>query len=439
MRVRTVVSAVAALATASAFGQGVLLIPNSGTGFKSVMAFNPQDGTPINTSFIVDPTHLQTPKDATDSGRGSILVSDQVSDAVFEYSYSGAYMGVVAGTGSSIPLDNIRGIEVKNGYLYISNSGSTAGAPGQAIVRVDLTLGTSVVWPLGAVDPFDVLCRENDILVTDINGDDIVHYDYNGNYLGILHNSDGISGVDFPQQLAEDANGDILLAGFTAPIGVFRYDSAGVQQNFYSIGTGDRGVRRLGNGQILYTYSTRVDRFDPSTTTNTQMYSGGAIQYIGYANGYDCPVTGFQVIEGTEFSGDPDAQILQRLRSSDDQYLSAFNDDATLGCAIEFYGHTYAANPTSYEIKVETNAARLGLAERLAVFNYSTNQYNTVNGRTATSTDAPYTVTLTSNVGNYIDNGAVKAKLSWSPINDEAPAFDGWLHSVDQFYWTIRP
>ena len=29
----------------------------------------------------------------------------------------------------------------------------------------------------------------------------------------------------------------------------------------------------------------------------------------------------------------------------------------------------------------------------------------------------------------------VKARISFNPINDESPAVDGWLHSLDMVRW----
>nr|HMS55864.1 hypothetical protein [Fimbriimonadaceae bacterium] len=80
--------------TVTATAQGVLLVPDF-TGDR-VLAFSPLDGSLINANFIVDVANLESPKSAFDSGRGTVLVADQISDSVFEYSYGGAYLGKVA-------------------------------------------------------------------------------------------------------------------------------------------------------------------------------------------------------------------------------------------------------------------------------------------------------------------------------------------------------
>lgn len=425
------VTAVSAMATA----QGMLIVTDS--GLDRVMALDPTTGAVVSQNIISDPLRFLTPKEAIDSGVGTVFVSDQISDGVYEYSYAGSYLRQVAGVAVGIPLNNVRGIASNGTYLFIANGGSANGAPGRAIVRVRISDSTKVVWPTAPVDPFDVELRANDILVTDIDSDDLVHYDYTGVFLGVMHNSDGVTGVDFPQQIAQRPNGNILLAGFTPPVGVYEFSPTGTVVNSYSIGTGNRGVYVLPNGKILYTYSNKIDIFDPSNNSNVNVWTGtdSSMQYVNFAYGTDVPVSAYIVVEGEEFAGD-----LNSLRSADENVLQVFSDPANLSANVQFEGRTSVAVPAEYSIHVRSSVDRLGISETLYVYNFATDLWVAVFGRTSTVTTSAFSATLTSNLGAYRDgNGDVRARLAWSPINDEDPAVDGWLHKVDQFFWSIKP
>lgn len=196
MKLRTFFVASALAISAYGASQGVLLVPDW-TGDR-VMAFSPFDGSVINLSLIVDPAgsggHLSSPRNAIDSGRGTILVSDQIGDGVYEYSYSGAYIRTVAGNGVGPALDNVRGIAVKDGYLYITNADSGGGAPGKAIVKVELANpNNNSVWASGGTtwDPFDINFRATDVLVSDINGDHILSFNFAGVRGANFHTSVG--------------------------------------------------------------------------------------------------------------------------------------------------------------------------------------------------------------------------------------------------------
>lgn len=417
-----------------AHGQGMILVVDS--GLDRVMALNPSTGAIITPNLISDPLRFQTPKEAIDSGRGTIFVSDQFMDAVYEYTYSGAYVGQVAGLSTSIPLDNCRGMALDSTYLYVTNAGSANGAPGNAIVRIRISDMTTTVFPTGAMSPYDILLRPTDMLVTDVDGDDIVSFSYSGANLGYFYNSDGVSNVDFPQQLAERPNGNVLTAGFSFPIGVFEYTASGTPVANYSIGTGNRGVYVMPDGRIMHAYAQWVDVFNPvnNQTQNVSFFTSASMQYINLAYGTDVPAASYVVVEGDEFAGD-----VNSIRSADSNTLQVFNDTLNLNCNIQFEGRTSVLNPTTYRVRGVTSADRLGLAEGLFAYNFTTNQWNSISGRSATSTLTSFDTTLTSNAGDYVDaNGDVRVRLLWSPINDEDPAVDGWLHNVDQIYWTVE-
>lgn len=266
---------IVAAAASSAHAQ-FLMVPDS-TGDR-IMLFNEFDGSLINASFIVDGAGVgydwQTPKDVIQVNN-EIWVSDQLSDSITRFTTSGAFIANVTGG-----LDNIRGMAFAGGKVYVSNSGTANGAPGQAIVVMSPagTITSSTAVP----DPFDVHEYNGELLISDIAGDDIRRYDFGLNFLGVFHNSDGTTGIDFPQQLnTRFSNGNLLAAGFSPPAGVYEYTPGGMQAGApYVAGVGARGVYQLGNGNIMYTDGTGVYSFNPSTGANTALITGVSGQYI---------------------------------------------------------------------------------------------------------------------------------------------------------------
>ena len=79
--------------------QQVLLIPDSSE--DSVRTYCPFDGSLIDPNFILSGGEMSRPFNAIDSGSGTILVSDQIADAVFEYGFDGTFLGTVLDIGDT--------------------------------------------------------------------------------------------------------------------------------------------------------------------------------------------------------------------------------------------------------------------------------------------------------------------------------------------------
>ena len=146
--------------------------------------------------------------------------------------------------------------------------------------------------------------------------------------------------------------------------------------------------------------------------------------------------TSYQVTLGEELDGG-----LSALTYSDDVRLRIISDAATLMGAIEFTSKTPLVTPSRLTVRVEAYAARLGLQFTTALYRYTTNQYQVLDGTVGSTSDSVRQITLTSTAANYISSstGEMKARVVWSPINDEAPAFDGWELGVDQIAWDVYP
>lgn len=263
------------LAAASAQAQGVLLVPNSST--DNVWAFSPIDGSLINNNFVPDNGVLSTPTTAIDSGRGTILVSDQITDGVFEYNYDGSYVGVFADATDG--LDNVRGITVYQNQLYVANQGNTGGLGG-TIQRFDMNGSNQTTWASGIGSPWWIEFRSNDVLVSNSDTDTVESLTFAG-----VANPPLISTlINFPRQIHQLGNGNLLVAGFSVPSAVYQYDSVGGLLTQFADGLGPRGVWLLQNGNYLFTGGTRVATIDPTTGTVTDVInaSGNSFQHIGY-------------------------------------------------------------------------------------------------------------------------------------------------------------
>jgi hypothetical protein len=302
---RTVGSAIVGLAASSflatpVFGQQVLLIPDSAN--DKVWAFDPFDGALISDNFIPDDGRLVQPIAAIDSGFSSVLISDELADAVFEYSYNGVYLRTIVPTTAGI--DSPFGMTIANGWLYVAS-------PTQRKVYRCKPDGTelSVWWdaaPFNAA-PRDLLVREGDVLVTDSQKDAIERVSFAGAYLGSLVDSDGITGIDFPNQL-DAIPGGVVVAGFNAPIGLYVYDDAGPQDFVATnLATAPRGVRLLGTGEFLYTGGTRVMAYNPSTLSERTIInqSGANFRFVEEISlSSPCPgdLTSDGVVDGADLA-----------------------------------------------------------------------------------------------------------------------------------------
>mgnify|MGYP001203513867 CR=1 FL=1 len=264
----------------SAAAQGELYVVESTT--RKVMTFNAFDGTPINTSFIDMSVEAGTPIEALLIG-SEVWVSNQLNDGIARYDAgTGAFLGSIVGG-----MDNVRGIEVVGNTLYVTNAGTNNGAPGDAVVTIDIpTQSITGFWrvgPLADGDPFDVLHHNGRLLVNDISGENLEFHDLAGNWQSTLHDSDGITGIDFPEQHAATAAGTYLAAGFSPPIGIYEYDSTGLEINYWPVGNGNRGVAELGNGDILFTSGSGVFVLERATGNTFPMFTGVSGRFISLA------------------------------------------------------------------------------------------------------------------------------------------------------------
>ncbi|WP_047547900.1 T9SS type A sorting domain-containing protein [Psychroserpens sp. Hel_I_66] len=238
-----------------------------------VILLDPTDGSVINNDFI-DLTTLgaSTPKDILQVG-DELWITDQIQDRIDRFDLTGTYVSTIE---STVGLDNLRGLALVNGEVWVCNAGSNNGAPGNAIVRFDTDGNLLGNYPT-ANSPFDVIDTGTEAIISFINGDSIERFDYSGNSLSVITTS-----VDFPQQLQYDStSGSLLVAGFSPPSGIYQFNvSTGAQEYYLDLGSGLRGVIELDNGTLLassssglFTVDTTTNTFNNYNTENSQYFS----------------------------------------------------------------------------------------------------------------------------------------------------------------------
>ena len=238
---------------------GLILIPDSTP--KRVMAFDPQTGDLVDANFIPGhPDQLSTPIHLVmNAEETSFLMTDQVRDLVLQFSFDGVYEGIFAPAGgvNNAILDNIRGMFVRDNGNYLVTVAS--GANAHAIAEFDSQgqyLGNFIANGAGGLNgPWSIVYRPdfNDYLVATSGSNAIHRYDVNGQSLGMF-----VASINFPEQMQLLPNGNVLVATFSTPSGVYEYNSQGVQVGFSGAVTGLRGVYELPNGNILVTNGTGV-------------------------------------------------------------------------------------------------------------------------------------------------------------------------------------
>lgn len=281
---RLVILSTAALMSVAgtAAAQEFFMVPDSSN--DKIMLFDPLDGSLINPDFILDaggaPFDFRTPKGIVQV-ENEIWVTDQIADSVFRFDLDGNYVATISGG-----LDNIRGISYYDGTIFVSNAGSGNGAIANSVVTFDVT-GTPGPIINAQGSPWEWLLYNGEYLHTNSTDKSIDRYDLSWNFVGVFHDSDGISGIDFPQQMTINAAGNVLAAGFSAPAGIYEYDGNGNQINYIEA-SGCRAARELGNGNIMFTNSAGVNVYDVGSGLTTNII-GGSGQFIGVLGSADCP------------------------------------------------------------------------------------------------------------------------------------------------------
>lgn len=241
---------------------GLLIVDSSQ---DRVVLLDSFDGSVLNANWIDiaaaaaadNYTGSTTPIEAIVVG-SEIWVSDQLADRIWRFdTTTQSYLGSIgAGTGD---LNNIRGMHKFGDTVYVS-MGSDSDNFGRGIITIDAMSG-AVTGQFNGREPtdtsyFDVNFYNGNLLVSNIDGgnDGLEIYSIDGSYLGNFVSSDGVTGIDFPQQINRTEDGNLLVGGFSPDSGVYMYDMFGNDMGVVAgAGFGTRAGYELGNGEIIWT------------------------------------------------------------------------------------------------------------------------------------------------------------------------------------------
>jgi len=270
-----------------------LLVADS-TGDR-VLLLSAQDGSVIDANWIDIAAAAAsdgytggiTPIEAIEVG-SEIWVSDQVADRIWRFdTVTQNYIGSIgAGSGD---MNNIRGMHRFGGTVYVA-MGSDSDNFERGIITIDQATAT-VTGRFNGRDPsdtsyWDLNFSNGNLLVSnsDSGNDGLEIYSIDGDYLGNLVSSDGVTGIDFPQQINRDSNGNLLVGGFSSPSGVHMFDMFGNSLGIVAgLDSGSRAGYELGNGEIMWTNGSFI------ATDNGTILDGGSFRFITKVQGSYVP------------------------------------------------------------------------------------------------------------------------------------------------------
>lgn len=236
-----------------------------------VLLLNEQTGEIEDPQFIdLNALNPETPKGIAQIGN-EIWITDQITDAIYRFDLEGNYLSSITNG-----MDNIKGLNLINeSEVWVTNAGSANGAPGDAILRFD-TNGTLLGnFSTGGKSSFDVLDRGNgSVYISYISGGSPIEIrDYTGAFVS---NFVAPNVLNFAQQMNFNSDGNLLVANFSSPAGIYLFNiETGVQMNYWSKDS-PRGVIELGDGNILFSNGSGIHKLNPTNGTSTTIQSGSS-------------------------------------------------------------------------------------------------------------------------------------------------------------------
>ena len=340
-----------ALAGVAEAGPQSLLIPDSAN--DAIMEFDSISGALIHPVAIdlvsVTGGAVRSPIEIMEAPTGELWISDVVADTIFLLSPDGSTQLSMADG----PLDQCRGLAAFGSGALVANSGSSGGAPGDSLAVIDAAgtlIGSTAIGDPYDVEPFTFNGTAG-FLVSDILGEDIVFVEQaNHQNQTIFHNSNGILGVDSPQQIHVAAGGRVFVAGSTTPVGIFEYDSVGAQVNYFNtagIG-GVRGVFLLGNGNLLFTTGSGVHIYNTSTMMISTEFQGASGHFISLYTGQLCACNNYCTANPNSTGSPATISVVGTGRVSDNNLMLTASQmpSNSFGYFITSRFQGFVANPT---------------------------------------------------------------------------------------------
>ncbi|MBX3461796.1 MAG: hypothetical protein KF830_01380 [Planctomycetes bacterium] len=267
-----------------ATAQQLLIVPN--TTSLHVAAFDPVDGSLVDAGFtpMLDGGGARV---GAIGVNGEVWVTEQTTDRIVRYSACGDVLGVIGPTFPGGGLDNIRGLNLIGGIVYVANDGNLNGATADSLVTFDTAGNWLATYPLtGLQSPYSIIPWLGDLLVTGSSGgDDVRRFTTSGASVGTFHNSGTIG---FAHQISPASDGNVWVAGFSTTQGIYKLDATSGAILSTITASGPRGVYELQNGNLLWTNGTGAWVYDMSSMTSTLVASGQSYHIAPYTNQTAC-------------------------------------------------------------------------------------------------------------------------------------------------------
>lgn len=211
-----------------------------------------------------------------DGPDGTLLMSDQSNDTVYQLNADGTLIGDYI----TAPIDNIRGIDMVGNFLV--------GATTDGVFAWDANgdiLANSVAGDFFDVDNASSAYGFPGIVATDLTSDTIHAYRYNGNFV-----TNTVAGGDFLEQTTpiEIVPGSFCVGvvAFTgANVTVYFTSSGNIDYQFPITGAG-RGLVQLDNGNLLVSSNSELAEYTVRGTYVRQIMAGTGFRYLEHSNNY---------------------------------------------------------------------------------------------------------------------------------------------------------
>ncbi|MBS1714386.1 MAG: hypothetical protein JST30_08625 [Armatimonadetes bacterium] len=119
---------------------------------------------------------------------------------------------------------------------------------------------------------------------------------------------------------------------------------------------------------------------------------------------------------------------------SDEQRLVIKHDPPAYGTGVQFVVNTYVETWAAFTCKLEAQVPEVAsgsdVKQKIEIYNWSTSAWEQKDLRTATSTDSTVTVSISTNVANYLSSGTAKFRFTW--YEEDSASEQLWHAKIDR-------
>lgn len=233
--------------------EGVLMVAHEGS--RRVILLDAETGDLVNNNFFpyTHPGGGAVKHAILDFNGEGVFLSAQAASAVYHYDLDGNYLGLFAPAGgvNTEIMQNIRGMRIDptGTKLWVTVAG---GPNAGSVVEFDMEgnyLGTFIGPDDSPItQPWDIIVREDDILISSSSPNGIHQFTLDGEYVGQWNEE---ITINLPQQIHQNAEGHIIAAVFSNPAGVFEFEPDGALVGTYGVVGNLQGVHELPNGNFI--------------------------------------------------------------------------------------------------------------------------------------------------------------------------------------------